>query len=163
MPFETISLGLTLTIPTSSTKNWGSNLKSGAWQKISGHDHTGSGNGVKLSETSLSDNLGQTQGTTLTPSGTTQTIDFNTGNKQILNLGSATGTVTLTLSNPKTSATYRVKLIQGATPRALVWPAAVKFQGAEEPGQYMDASSIGYVTLDYDGTVYLASWEIGLS
>lgn len=192
MPYKTISLGLTLTVPTSGTTNWGTNLEKQAWENISGHDHTtGSGQQIptggivdlavttaKIDDLAvtaakmaantigvgqLSKNLGLTQAATLTPVGTTETIDFDNGNKQILDLSSATGTVTLTLSNPISSANYRIKIIQGATLRTLVWPAAVKWPQGEEPSQYHEVSTTNVVRLDYDGTQYLGSWELKYS
>lgn len=173
MPFETLAGGLELVIPTNGTTNWGTVLRNSTWLKINNHNHTGGGQGAQLGKASivpgsldgetLVPNLGLTQGATLTPAGTAQTIDWDTGNKQILDLSSATGPVTLTLDNPVVGATYRVKIIQGATPRALFWPAAVKFAGGLEPAQYQDANGIGVVWLEYDGTDYLADWEISLS
>lgn len=62
--------------------------------------------------------------TTLTPSGTTQTIDFDNGYYQILDLGSATGDVTLTLDNAVAGQVYILEVIQGATARDIVFPAA---------------------------------------
>ena len=70
---------------------------------------------------------------TMTPAGTTQTVDFNNGNIQTINLGSATGNVTLTLSNPVAGATYVLKVIQGANSRNIVWPEAVKWSGGTTP------------------------------
>lgn len=54
MPFKTLASGLTIQIPTSGTKNWGANLEAVCWQKISEHDHTGSGKGKQLGAASLS-------------------------------------------------------------------------------------------------------------
>lgn len=172
MPYEQITDGLTITVPTSGTQSWGQTLKQLAWEPISGHDHTGGGNGTKIGTGSLednavtsaklADNIGSTQASTLTPVGTTQTIDFNNGNKQVLDLSSATGTVTLTLSNPVTGADYRIKILEGGTIRTLVWPASVKWPQGVEPSQFFEASSINMVWLDYDGTNYLGSWEISL-
>ena len=64
---------------------------------------------------------------TVTPSGTTQTVDFNAGESITIDLNSATGDVTLTLSNAKEGASYLIKAIQGATSRDLIWPASVKW------------------------------------
>ena len=183
MAFETLSGGLQLVIPTNGTRNWGTVLRNSTWTKINNHNHTGSGQGVQIptggiaddainedkildnviTKQSLSQNLDQTQAATLTPAGTTETVDFNTGNKQILDLSSASGNVTLTLNNPLEGAAYRIKIIQGVTPRVLTWPANVKFPGGEEPSQFQPASDVGVVYLDYDGTDFLANWEIGVS
>jgi hypothetical protein len=61
--------------------------------------------------------------TTYTPSGTTQTIDFSLTPTYVLNLGSATGAVTLTFSNAVAGGTATIIIVQGATPRGLVFPA----------------------------------------
>ena len=84
----------------------------------------------------LAAHLSQTQASALTPSGTTETVDFDNGEKQILDLSSASGNVTLTLSNPQTGGQYRIKVIQGGTARTLVWPAAVLWPQGEEPSQH---------------------------
>lgn len=59
---------------------------------------------------------------TLTPAATTQTIDWNNGSIIDLILSSASGNVTLTLSNPQTATTYLIEVTNGATPRNLVFP-----------------------------------------
>jgi hypothetical protein len=93
---------------------------------------------------------------TLTPTGTTQTIDWNNGNVQILSLASASGNVTLTLNNPVAGATYAIKVIQHATAaKSLVWPAAAKWPGGTAPTVSTGASAVDLITLYYDGSVYL--------
>ena len=58
-------------------------------------------------------------------SGTAKTLDWNSGNQQLVTL---TGNVTLTLSNPIAGCAYRVFLTQDATGgRTVTWPAAVKW------------------------------------
>ena len=109
MPYETLNLGINLTLPTTGTSNWGTTLKNTTWTKISEHGHTGSGDGAQLVTNSyanlsvtsakLAKNIALGVAATLTPVGTTQTIDFDLGNIQTLDLSSATGDVTLTLSN----------------------------------------------------------------
>jgi hypothetical protein len=74
-----------------------------------------------------------TVATTVTPDGTTATLDFADGNAQVLDLGDATGTVVLTMSNAVSGGVYLVKVIQGATARAITWPAAVKWNAATAP------------------------------
>jgi hypothetical protein len=57
---------------------------------------------------------------TYTPTGTTQTIDLNSGNLNTLSLGSTTGNVTLTLTVPTSAASGRIKIIQhGTTARGI--------------------------------------------
>ena len=90
------------------------------------------------------------------PTGTTQTIDFNIGNVQLLDLSSATGDVTLTLSNPQITC-YTLKIKQKASsPVNVVWPATVKWPGSTAPTISTGAAAIDTVSLLWDGTNYLA-------
>lgn len=92
---------------------------------------------------------------TLTPSGTAQTVDWNDGNGQILDLGSASGSpVVLTLSNPLAGASYVIKIIQGATARTLTWPAAVLWQGGTAITLSTGDDDEDVVSCWYDGTYY---------
>ena len=171
MAYQTLTLGLTLTIPTNGTKNWGTTLYNTTWTKISLHKHTGSGDGNQMITGSytdysvtgvkLSKNIYFNQyATILTPVGTTQTVDWANGNIQKLNLGSASGNVTLTLSNPAAGATYEMYITQGATPRTLVWPAGVKWPQGVAPILSTPNGSIDKVRLYYDGTNYYGDWEV---
>lgn len=283
MGYQTLALGLTLTIPTAGTRNWSQTLYSTTWTKISAHDHTGSGNGAQLGSNALlnlavttgkindlavttakiadqnvttgkladlsvttaklaalgvttakiadlnvttgkladaavtslkiadanvitakiadanvttakiadsnvttakiaalavtgakiaaatitSDklavNFAQIQAATLTPVGTTQTIDWNTGMIHKLNLGSATGNVTVTLSNPIAGASYRIFVTQGATARSIVWPAAVKWPQGQTPILSTANGATDSLELYYDGTSYFAQWQVNFS
>jgi hypothetical protein len=63
--------------------------------------------------------------TTVTPSGTTQTLDFSSGRFHTIDLDSATGDVTVTLINGSNGVTYGIRVIQdrtGGTARDIVWP-----------------------------------------
>lgn len=103
--------------------------------------------------------VGQSAVTTSTPSGTTQTVDWNNGNFQILTLASATGDVTLTLSNPAPGAAYSLKIIQHASSaKNIVWPATVKWPDGVAPVISTGASAIDVVSLVWDGAAYLANW-----
>lgn len=169
MGFNTLSGGLELVIPTNGTTNWGTVLLNSTWTKINDHAHTGGGDGNKIGtgalepgsvdKSILAPNLALTQAAYKTPAGTTETIDWDDGNKQGIDLSSATGTVALTLSNPIEGATYRIEIIQGATERAIAWPGAVLFPGGEEPAQHMSATDRALVFLEYNGTDYLADWD----
>lgn len=170
MPYETVNEGLSLTIPTSGTTNWGANLKNLAWKKISQHRHEGSGDGLQIRTAGLADGavtndkLAATVKAaqdTQTPTGTTQTLNLATYTAWILNLGSATGTVTLTLNNPTTAVRYRIKVEQGGTARVVTWPATVKWAGGSsgEPTQYMAANDVAMIYLDFDGTNYYCLWD----
>ncbi len=176
MPYTTLSGGLELVIPTDGTVNWGPTVLSGTWQKINNHRHTGAGDGNQLTSASfaansistnaLAKNLALTVAATLTPAGTTQTMDLNEGNNQQIDLGSATGDVTLTINNAIAGAHYTMIIDQGATPRLIVWPANVRFQGGSsgEPTQYQSANLKSILQMYYDGTDFLVyAWENDLA
>lgn len=174
MGFTTLSLGLTLTIPTNGTRNWGTTLFNTTWTKISQHRHQGGGDGNTIPTNGLADNAittaklsknyGYTQAATVTPVGTTQALDFNLGNVQYLDLSSATGNVTLTLSNPLAGSIYWVWVTQGATFRDLVWPAAVKWPQAQAPIMTSTgAGTVDLMVLYYTGSAYRGQWELDFS
>jgi len=91
---------------------------------------------------------------TLTPTGTTETVDWDDGNSVTIDLGSATGTVTLTLNNGKAGASYIIKFIQGFTSRNITWPASVDWPGGSAPTITTSNDAVDLVTLFYDGTTY---------
>lgn len=223
MGYQTLALGLTLTIPTAGTRNWAQTLYSTTWTKISNHDHTGSGNGAQLGTNSLLPlsvttakladlavttikladlgvttikiadlnvttgkladlsvttiklaansvtsaklalNMAMAQASVQTPAGTTQSLDFDTGNTQRLNLGSASGDVTLTLSNPQAGGLYRILVEQGATARDIVWPVAVKWPQGQKAILSTGNGDLDMIELYYDGTQYLADWQVDFS
>ncbi len=88
----------------------------------------------------------------LIPSGTTQTVDFSTGRNQIIDLVSASGDVTLTLSNPQSGFIDTIKFIQGATPRDAVGPENVKGSGGTPPGISTTNDGEDIIKLLFDGT-----------
>jgi len=173
MPFTSLSLGLTLTIPTNGTKNWGTTLKNTTWTKISQHAHTGGGDGNTIPTSGLTDyavttiklakNYGYTEAAALTPAGTTETIDFNNGNVQNLDVGSASGDVTLTLSNPAQGSIYWIWITQGATARNIIWPGSVKWPQGQEPILSVLTGQVDLVKLYYTGTEYRGTWELDFS
>ena len=96
------------------------------------------------------------------PSGTTETIDWEEGNYSILDLEDATGDVTLTLSNPVAGFSYFIEIRQDSTtPRDVTFPSNVKFPGETAP-YTLDVSSganaVDSVALAYNGTDYLATF-----
>ena len=93
---------------------------------------------------------------TYTPIGTTQTIDFNLGRSATVDLGSATGNVAVTLSNPKVGDKQWLKFIQGATTRQISWPSNVLWPGGAMPANTPTNDAIDLVSLAYDGIYYLA-------
>lgn len=200
MPYQTITQGLTITVPTDGTRNWGQVLYDSCWVNISAHDHTADkGNligtnalatdavtTIKITDQNvttakiadlnvttgkiaaeavtsdkLAKNIGSTVVATVTPSGTTQTIDFNAGLIHQLDLGSATGDVTLTLSNPVAGAIYRIYVTQAATPRDIIWPAGVKWPGGQKPLLSQVNDAIDSVTLVHIGAgIYYGEWDL---
>lgn len=170
MAFETLNLGLNLTLPTAGTRNWAANIKSTTWTRISQHQHTGSGDGNQIptagivdraiTSAKLSKNFGtEIYGTTLTPAGTTQAVNWNNGLNQRLNLGSASGDVTLTFSNPVAGARYRLLITQGATPRLLTWPT-IKWANGQAPILSTGNGETDIIDLFYDGTSYWGDWDV---
>lgn len=116
-------------------------------------------NAVKANSGNIAASSGQiysSMPTTHVPTGTTQTINWDDGNGQVIDLGSATGDVTLTLNKPKAGATYLLKVIQGATARQFVYPANVKWSNGVEPEISTGNDEEDLISLFYDGTNYLA-------
>lgn len=174
MGSQTLSLGLTLTVPTSGTRNWASSLYSSAWTKISQHSHTGSGDGNQIPTGGIEDNsittvklskiIGQTAQTPTAPSGTTFSANFTLGNVINLSLASATGDVTVSFSISTGSAneSTEVALIitQGATPRNIVWPASIKWANGVAPILSTANGAIDIVRLRYVGSTYYGDWDV---
>jgi len=111
----------------------------------------------------LSKNIGVTQAAAVVPTGTTATLDFDEGNAQLLNLGSASGNVVLTLSNPLVGSTYTILITQGAVARTLTWPALVKWPQNVDPILSTANGAVDMVSLYYNGTDYKGLWEVDLS
>lgn len=117
-----------------------------------------SGNDAQL--TNNGELASDTLAATLTPSGTTETVNFDNGNSHIIDFGSATGDVTLTLSNPVAGKTYLIKFIQGATARNAIWPAAVLWpSGGIAPIISTGNDEEDIITLWYDGTNYYGTFN----
>lgn len=173
MGYTTINLGLQLTIPTSGTRNWGQNLLTGTWNKISEHDHSGGGKGLQIPTAGLADdsvttaklapNFGVTVASTLTPAGTTQTIDFNNGIIQVLDLGAASGNVAVTLSNPQQGGIYKIFVIQAAVAKDITWPGTVKWPQAQSPILSTTNDAVDCITLIYVDGVYYGDWQVDFS
>lgn len=201
MAFQTVSLGLTIVVPTTGQTNWGARLYTDTWKKISQHDHTGGGRGSPIStaaiaanaiddtklrlrnaqwlrsrnaaglgdvnvlrvnaldQIALGANVGLTQAATVTPLADTQTINWQNGNIQTIDLESASADVTLTLSNPQQGACYKLWVIQGPVARDLIWPASVKFPAGQAPLLSAADDAIDLVELYYTGSEYRAWWD----
>ena len=82
---------------------------------------------------------------------------------QTLDLGSTTGNVTLTFTNPTDPEIYIIKIIQGATARTLIYPANVIWEGGEAliPSTLNDDEDV--ISMFYDGTNYYASYILNYS
>lgn len=183
MPYQNINLGLLLKIPTNGTRNWAAQMLQNTWKKISSHDHTGGGAGAQIpaggiangsittakladdavTSAKIGPNIALTVGATLTPAGAVQTIDFDTGNIQTLDLSSSSGDVTVTLSNPQAGAVYWIWIIQGAVDRNVIWPASVKWPQTQSPLLSSGVGKIDLVTLYYTGSTYRGQWELDFS
>jgi hypothetical protein len=127
-----------------------------ALMTIKGSGNVGIGTTSPAAKLQVSGQIASTMPSTLTPTGTTQTVDFSTGNVQALSLASATGTVTLTLSNAVAGGAYAIKIIQGATARTLSWPAAVKWPSGTPITLSTASGAVDLVSIFYDGTNYYA-------
>lgn len=91
------------------------------------------------------------------PTGTSQLINWRSGNRQTLNLASASGDVTLTFTAPDGPTFCRLRIIQGATARDINWPVTIRWDDdTGEPTWNVDTSKTRVVVLDYNGTDYLA-------
>ncbi len=170
MAFTTLNLGLTLTIPTVGTRNWGATLLSTTWTKISQHAHTGSGDGTQLGTNSFSnysvtkDKLKKDAGlfqyaTLVAPVIDTHTIDFANGSIQKIDLENTGGDLTLTLSNPVQGVVYKLITLQGATPRDIIWPASVLWPQGQKPILTQTENAVDKIQLYFDGTNYLGDWN----
>lgn len=173
MPYETLDLGIQLTLPTTGTSNWGTTLKNTTWTKISQHSHTGAGDGNQIGTAGLA-NLAITSGklaknialgvaSPLVPAGTTQDIDFDNGNTQKLDLSASTGNMTVTLTNAQAGAVYHLWIVQhGTTIRDISWPANVKWPQAQKYGDQVSQApgDTDRVTLYYDGTNFYGEFQL---
>jgi hypothetical protein len=88
---------------------------------------------------------------TFTPAGTAQTIDWNNGSVININLGSATGNVTLTLNNAIAGTTYLIKVTQGATARNLIFPAGTLQVGGGGNTHLGVANETDLISVLFDG------------
>ena len=80
------------------------------------------------------------------------TIDWNNGNIQYIQL--ASGANTLSLSNPKSGATYILQVKQPSSGAAgtITYPTSVKYPGGSKPTLTTDNDAIDIITLIYNGT-----------
>jgi len=93
----------------------------------------------------------------LAPTGITQAIDFNESNIVFLDLGDASGNVTVSFSNPAAGAVYVIAITQSATARTITWPAEVKWQDNTPVVLSTTNDYIDIVTCVYNGTSYFCN------
>lgn len=87
--------------------------------------------------------------------GANTTIDWNTGNTQLLLLTTNIGT--LTLNNPIAGAFYTLEIKQDGTgSRTINWPATIEFAAGDEPTLTTTANRTDIISLYYNGTNYAA-------
>jgi hypothetical protein len=93
-----------------------------------------------------------------TPTGSSQLVVWGDGPIHEVDLGSATGDVAMTLSNPLESMIYRIIVEQGATPRNMTWPSNVVWVGSGGGPPFISPGdgTINLVSLLYDGSNYIA-------
>ncbi len=91
---------------------------------------------------------------TTASSGASKTLDFLAGRTQKITL---TADCTLTFSNGVAGERYDLVIVQDSTPRAITWPAAVKWPGGSIPTLSAGSGAIDVVSLLYDGTNYYGS------
>lgn len=95
---------------------------------------------------------------TMAPAGTTQTIDWDNGNVQVIDLEDASGDVTLTFSNAVAGGSYILKVIQdSAVARNIVWPATVYWPDGVTPVISTGANALDIASFLYDGTNYFGN------
>lgn len=171
MSFETLAGGLELVLPTNNTKNWGTVVRNSTWKKINDHTHTGTGDGNKLSGSSLSDNSIDKAQLAKNLAGYVKsevvlanniTADLNEGTIFDLDLSAATGSVNLTVLNPLEGGKYTFVLNHGATAELILWPAAFIFPDGVEPTQYSVINSIDKVEAVYINSKFIADWQLNL-
>jgi hypothetical protein len=124
---------------------------------INASGNIGIGTSLPGSKLQVSGQFVTTLPSTLAPTGTDQTVNWANGNMQVLSLASASGNVTLTFSNAVAGGAYAIKIVQGATPRSVVWPANVKWPSGYAYVVSTTASAEDLVTLFFDGTKYYAA------
>ncbi len=89
------------------------------------------------------------------PAGTTQTVVLDAGYPILFSTASASGNVTLTLSNPQRGLIYLLEVTTGATPRTLIFPAGTT-QPLEEGNTWTPsgATNVDVISFYWNGTIY---------
>jgi len=117
---------------------------------------TGAGDLAASGNVVVSGQISSTVPSTMTPSGTTQTIDWDNGNFQILDLGSASGNVTVSFSNGDSGAVYNLGIIQSATARTITWPGSLSWPGGTPITLSAGNDEIDFVGMVTTGSTFFA-------
>lgn len=88
-------------------------------------------------------------------SSTADTVDWSTGS---VHKSTLTGNCTYTFSNPVTGGIYILKVIQGAGPYTVTWPATVKWPNSTAPTLSQTSGRMDLFTFQWDGTDYFGSF-----
>jgi len=84
------------------------------------------------------------------PTGTTQTVDLLLGSSIDLHISTASGDVTLTLSNPVDTATYMMKVYQGVSSKDVIFPVGTTTINGGGDTVLGIASATQIITFEYD-------------
>lgn len=85
-------------------------------------------------------------------SGTTKTIDWNNGQKQVVTM---TGNCTFSFSAPPGTASFILRLVQDATGgRTANWPSSVHWADNTKPTLTTGGNSVDIISFYYNGTTY---------
>lgn len=97
----------------------------------------------------------------LTITSNAATLNYSQGQSAVIDLEAATGTVTLTVTNPPATGKYgefSLKVLQGATARNINWPASFKWPGGTAPTLSSANNAVDVVagfTIDAGATWYV--------
>lgn len=96
------------------------------------------------------------------PEGSTETFDFRFGDALFVDLSSATGDITPTISSPVAGHVYRLTIKQGGTPRTLTWPDGTRINNAADTTWTSAASTTRTIfTVWNDGVWFLTDPQQG--
>lgn len=92
------------------------------------------------------------------------TINWSNGSVHTVTLNAA-GPLVITMSNPVDGGAYALRVIQGATPGTVTWPANVKWPGGTPPVLSTNTGDIDVVNLLYysDTATYYATFALAFA
>lgn len=95
---------------------------------------------------------------TITVTGNAATVDLSNGDLQVLDLDAASGSVTVTVSNPTAGQAWALKIIQGAgTHNIGTWSPTPLFAGGASPTITATNDAVDLLSCVYDGASHLCS------